>query len=292
MVTEMTTDLEPVDIEPIQKKIDRVVEQARETKNRYAAFRGRMFDEALREAETILCSTFRLQLLAGKERDFYKKYPEVYINSASNLLRMLGKSPFILLSRERGEQPELQSYFPEDVSISIPKSEAYNKRSLPIAKLTFREQIVPSASIDADGLTTDWNTKEVVESSIWHFDPIEKCPRGYTEPVVYSPTARRESSENMATLIASSLQNLRSYPAKLETVEREWSRANDLEILLPPLRERANLSQVDPTIRKSVRNYERELTEAVAVLEREQAENRIDTTVSPGEVNNILRLFR
>jgi len=79
---------------------------------------------------------------------------------------MQGRAPFIALTRERGNQPELPAYFPEEVTISIPKSEAYSKRSMLLAKLTFREQ--PVSSVSADGLTTEWSTTEVVEGVLPH----------------------------------------------------------------------------------------------------------------------------
>lgn len=137
---------------------------------------------------------------------------------------------YVRLSRERSDVLIDQSSIPEEVLISIPKSEAYAMRSLSLVNLTFRKQTVAITS--PDGLTTDLETQESIGRVAWSFDPLGKCEQSFKEPIPYSPTARKESSKNMATLIASSLHGLRAYPAKLETVEREWTRANDLKPVL------------------------------------------------------------
>lgn len=287
--TDLTTDL-TADSEPMGIKIDRVMEQARETKEQYAVFRERMFDEGFAQIETILCSTYRLQLLSGKDKEFYKREPDLYIEPLRDVLQKQGNDPFIRLDRKRPSQPLDGSVIPEEVILSIPKSEAYTLRSLSMANLTFRNRTVSYAS--SDGLTTEYEEQEFIERVAWSFDPLARCDQSYKEPVPYSSTARRESSKNMATLIASSLHSLRTYPAKLETVEREWTRANDLEPILRKLKESLAFNEIDPTAQQDVKNYERELTEAVAELSRARAEGRLESTVDPREVQEILRIFK
>jgi hypothetical protein len=286
--TDLTTEL--VDDEPLGVNIDSVMEQARQTKEQYAAFRDRMFDEGFAQIETILCSTYRLQLLSGKDRDFYKREPELFIEPLSDVLEKQGQNPFIQLDRKRAGQPLDGGSVAEEVVLSIPTSEVYTLRSLSMANLTFRSRTVSYAS--SDGLTTEYEEQEFIERVAWSFDPLARCDQSYKEPVPNSPTARRESSKNMATLIASSLHGLRAYPAKLETVEREWSRANDLEPILLKLKESLAFNEIDPTAQQNVNNYERELTEAVAELSRALAEGRMESTVDPKEVQEILRIFR
>jgi hypothetical protein len=154
------------------------------------------------------------------------------------------------------------------------------------------------AYASSDGLSTEFETQETIERVAWGFDPLGKCEQSYKEPIPYSMTARRESSKNMATLIGSSLHGLRSYPAKLETVEREWTRANDLQPVLDKLKKSLEFSRTDPTIQidpaaqRNVINYERDLTAAIAELSRARSETRMEPTVDPKEVQEILRIFK
>lgn len=290
LVTALTSDLAPIDNEPIKVKIDRVIEQAKETKKEYEVFRERMFDEAFAQIQTVLCSTYRMQLLAGKPRDFYRGEPELYIEPLQDVLARQGNQPFVDLSREKPTSSAYETVVQESVSISIPKSEAYTKRSLALATLTFKKQ--PVSFTSSDGLTTEFEEQEVLERVVWSFDPLVKCEQSFREPVVNSPSVRKESSRRMAVLIASSLSNLREYPGKLETVEQVWARANDLQPLLDSLNDRLVFNEDDPTARRDVHNYERELTKALVDLGRTKAEGRGEPSVDQAEVKEILRLFR
>src|SRR4029078_12459865 len=104
--------------------------------------------------------------------------------------------------------------------------------------------------------------------------------------------ARRESRENMGVLIASSLQRIRGYSAKLETVEREWVRANDLVPLLSTLKENLMFDQLDPTKRAAVNGYEADLRKAIDQLSQAKSEANFGPLFDPQEVQSILALFR
>lgn len=284
-----TTDLAPVIEEPIETKISRVIEQAKQTKSEYSAFRERMFDEAFAQIKTVLCSSYRLQLLKGRPREFYKGDPDLYMGRIDDVLKRQGNQPFIQLTRQRQKQPVYGNQSIEEVFVSIPKSEAYSKRELALVSLTYTTNKIPIY----DGLTTDWQEQEALYRWSWKFDPLAACEQSYKEPVPNSMIARDESSESMGALIASSLQNLRGYSAKLETVEREWTRANDLELLLLSLQQSLDFNEIDPTARNNVRSYEQELSEALADLGRAKTEGRIQAaTVNRDEVREILRLFK
>src|SRR5687768_11034591 len=63
----------PPDTEPIDVKINRVMQQALVTKRQYGDFRDNMFEDGLSQATTILCSTYRIQLLREEATDFFEK---------------------------------------------------------------------------------------------------------------------------------------------------------------------------------------------------------------------------
>jgi hypothetical protein len=285
---------EPIDTEPIETKLDRVIGQAKETKEQYESFREKLFDQAFEQFETILCSTYRLQLLSGKDRDFYKKDPSLYLAPLRAILRRQGSPPFLDLvetdnpANSNTTLPALRKV--KDIQASIPKSDPYSKRRRSIAELTLQEPMV--AEENRDSLSSVSNGTEILESAAWHFDPLTKCEPSYLAPVANSSQARNESRENMAGLVASSLNNLRSYPQKLEVVEREWTRANDLRPILTNIKNTLGFNDIDPTVRKNVRSYEEWLTKAINDLSRAKAEGKINTAISPGEIRNVLAIFR
>lgn len=271
------------DTEPLDQKVERLIEQTKDTKSQYGSFRERLFAEALDQASTILCAIYRLEILNGKDEDFYKRDPEMYIESVKVLLKRLGSQPFIRMPEwpsSSGKQPSF--------TIIIPSSEPYAKKSLAIVELEYRIAF----SVNAKSVDNLLGLEMVVDKSVWYFDPSHSCDQSYREPVTNSTLARRESSKRMAILIATSLHSLRSYPTKLEITEREWARANDLELLLNRIKKNLEFIEADPTTRQSLRGYEEELKKANEYLNRAKSAGRLDINVNSREVREILDIFQ
>lgn len=75
------------------------------------------------------------------------------------------------------------------------------------------------------------------------------------------------------------------------SLARDHSRST-VSSLAGQLKESLAFNEIDPTAQQNVNNYERELTEAVAELSRARSEGRMESTVDPKEVQEILRIFR
>jgi hypothetical protein len=298
--------VEPVDTEPIGAKLDRVIAHARTTREQYKAVRNELFDEAFERLQTILCSSYRIRLLGGQEKDFLKKDPDSYLSPLRLVLQKQGPSSFLEWHDHAAEPGEtLPPQYLEvlrrtrDVRVKLPKSETYGAKDFPLARLTLRRQRVTTP--DDEGLAgSDFAgessveepaTEEALETVHWIFDPRAKCEQSYREPVPNSAAARRESGRRLAALIAVSLQSLRRYPAKLAAVELNWSQANDADATLSDLQDRLTPG-AEPATRALILRQEEALGRLDTALDSTRPEAGATPETSPQEIDAILACFR
>lgn len=255
-----------------------------------------MFDDSIKQATSIYCSSYRIAILKDNKRYKIKKA----------LINVFNNQPFLKHSVKYSSNCLLKNMNKGSDKIFAENCKEYNE----CIKCIFGEVSIPSAvAYKNDYRVYQQHVKDYfLECFIYDFETnhpkiffygnfnnqytSQHCSNHYLKTVPNSKEARHIEMQAFGEEIIRSLKRLRLYKDKLPILEVQASKVSSFEALLRKMKNDINVDLLNPEVASNkVAEYEKFLNNAVQTISESKKEVSIDQLVDEKEVDELLKQF-
>lgn len=265
---------------PIQEKIDKSIENAQNTYEKFSKFRDEVFQHSLEQARSILCSAYRIQKLDSKEF------------SGKSVIEIMRKQRFVMIlvidyliyKTDNNKEITLKKYY----KIEIPMALKYPNKF----EIYFSDYYYNNFT-DDDWIENYGDSDEVKKYGLIIWGTLNGYNEDYNKPTPNDQVAIGIEKNVHAEEIIRSLQRLNMCQEKLPIIEREAAKALSFKIVLEKLKDDLEFDMLDPTVAEErVKEYKEFLNKAVKTLNDSKRALSSSVSVSDEERNEIINILK